>query len=56
MINQIRNFLNPAISSFGKLTKGGVVRVTRDGDKLGFSFTEAPPRAAAPKEPELVEP
>jgi ATP-dependent Clp protease ATP-binding subunit ClpA len=41
---------------FGKLTKGGVVRVTRDGDKLGFSFTEAPPRAPAPKEPELVEP
>jgi ATP-dependent Clp protease ATP-binding subunit ClpA len=41
---------------FGKLTKGGVVRVTRDGDKLSFSFTEAPPRAPAPKEPELVEP
>jgi ATP-dependent Clp protease ATP-binding subunit ClpA len=41
---------------FGKLTKGGLVRVTRDGDKLGFSFTEAPPRAPAPKEPELVEP
>jgi ATP-dependent Clp protease ATP-binding subunit ClpA len=41
---------------FGKLTKGGIVRVTRDGDKLGFSFIEAPPRAPAPKEPELVEP
>jgi ATP-dependent Clp protease ATP-binding subunit ClpA len=41
---------------FGKLTKGGVVRVTREADKLGFSFTEAPPRAPAPKEPELVEP
>jgi ATP-dependent Clp protease ATP-binding subunit ClpA len=41
---------------FGKLTKGGVVRVTREGDKLGFSFIEAPPRAPAPKEPELVEP
>jgi ATP-dependent Clp protease ATP-binding subunit ClpA len=41
---------------FGKLTKGGIVRVTREGDKLGFSFAEAPPRAPAPKEPELVEP
>jgi ATP-dependent Clp protease ATP-binding subunit ClpA len=41
---------------FGKLTKGGVVRVTREGDKLVFSFAEAPPRAPAPKEPELVEP
>jgi ATP-dependent Clp protease ATP-binding subunit ClpA len=41
---------------FGKLTKGGIVRVTREGDKLGFVFTEAPPRAPAPKEPELVEP
>ncbi|HEX7969563.1 MAG TPA: ATP-dependent Clp protease ATP-binding subunit ClpA [Stellaceae bacterium] len=40
---------------FGKLTKGGVVRVTREGDKLGFSFTEAPPRAPAPKELEPVE-
>jgi ATP-dependent Clp protease ATP-binding subunit ClpA len=40
---------------FGKLTKGGVVRVTREGDKLAFSFTDAPPRAPAPKEPELVE-
>ena len=40
---------------FGKLTKGGIVRVTRDGDKLSFAFTEAPPRAPAPKEPELVE-
>jgi len=40
---------------FGKLTKGGVVRVTRDGDKLGFSFTEAPPRAPMPKELEPVE-
>ncbi|MGO8919170.1 MAG: ATP-dependent Clp protease ATP-binding subunit ClpA [Stellaceae bacterium] len=41
---------------FGKLTKGGVVRVTRDGDnKLAFSFTEAPPRAPAPKELEPVE-
>jgi len=40
---------------FGKLTKGGVVRVTREGDKLGFSFIEAPPRAPAPKELEPVE-
>jgi ATP-dependent Clp protease ATP-binding subunit ClpA len=40
---------------FGKLAKGGVVRVTREGDKLGFSFTEAPPRAPAPKELEPVE-
>jgi ATP-dependent Clp protease ATP-binding subunit ClpA len=40
---------------FGKLTKGGIVRVTREGDKLGFSFIEAPPRAAAPKELEPVE-
>jgi ATP-dependent Clp protease ATP-binding subunit ClpA len=40
---------------FGKLTKGGIVRVTRDGDKLGFSFIEAPPRAPAPKELEPVE-
>jgi ATP-dependent Clp protease ATP-binding subunit ClpA len=41
---------------FGKLTKGGVVRVTCEGETLKFSFTEAPPRAPAPKEPELVEP
>jgi len=41
---------------FGKLTKGGIVRVTREGDKLGFTFADAPPRAPAPKEPELVEP
>jgi ATP-dependent Clp protease ATP-binding subunit ClpA len=40
---------------FGKLIKGGVVRVTREGDKLGFSFIEAPPRAPAPKELEPVE-
>jgi ATP-dependent Clp protease ATP-binding subunit ClpA len=41
---------------FGKLVRGGVVRVTREGDKLGFVFTSAPPRAVAPKEPEFVEP
>jgi ATP-dependent Clp protease ATP-binding subunit ClpA len=40
---------------FGKLTKGGIVRVTREGDKLGFSFTEAPPRAPVPKELEPIE-
>jgi ATP-dependent Clp protease ATP-binding subunit ClpA len=40
---------------FGKLTKGGIVRVTRESDKLGFSFIEAPPRAPAPKELEPVE-
>src|SRR5665213_625836 len=40
---------------FGSLAKGGIVRVTRNGDKLRFAFTEAPPRAAAPKEPEFVE-
>jgi ATP-dependent Clp protease ATP-binding subunit ClpA len=40
---------------FGKLTKGGVVRVTREGDKLGFSFIEPPPRTPMPKELEPVE-
>ncbi len=40
---------------FGKLAKGGTVQVTRKDDKLAFTYTEAPPRAAAPKEPELVE-
>jgi ATP-dependent Clp protease ATP-binding subunit ClpA len=40
---------------FGKLTKGGVVRVTREGDKLGFSFVESPPRTPMPKELEPVE-
>jgi ATP-dependent Clp protease ATP-binding subunit ClpA len=41
---------------FGRLSKGGTVRVTKkpEGDELSFSFEE---RAAepAPKEPELVE-
>jgi hypothetical protein len=32
-----------------------VVRVARNGDKLTFTYTEAPPRAPAPHEPELVE-
>jgi ATP-dependent Clp protease ATP-binding subunit ClpA len=40
---------------FGRLTKGGVVRVKREGDKLSFVFIEAPPRAPVPKEPEFVE-
>jgi ATP-dependent Clp protease ATP-binding subunit ClpA len=50
---------------FGKLTKGGVVKVSvdKDTDKLSFAFEEAahPPRPAtpdepdAPKEPEYVE-
>jgi ATP-dependent Clp protease ATP-binding subunit ClpA len=41
---------------FGKLTKGGVVRVRRDGDKLAFTFIELPgPKAPVPKEPEFVE-
>jgi ATP-dependent Clp protease ATP-binding subunit ClpA len=50
---------------FGKLTKGGVVKVSVADDKLVFQFEEAtaPPRAApdepdepeAPKEPEYVE-
>ena len=41
---------------FGKLAKGGVVRVSRDGDKLAFTYIESPgPRLPAPKEPEYVE-
>jgi ATP-dependent Clp protease ATP-binding subunit ClpA len=41
---------------FGKLSKGGIVRVTHEEeeDKLSFSFEERPAEAA-PKEPELVE-
>jgi len=41
---------------FGRLSKGGVVRVTRksDEDKLSFSYEERPPEPAQ-KEPELVE-
>src|SRR5262249_30977171 len=38
---------------FGKLTKGGIVRVKRDGDKLAFTYFDAPgPKTTAPKEPE----
>src|SRR5215831_251255 len=41
---------------FGRLAKGGVVRVTRqlDGDQLSFAFEERPVESA-PREPELVE-
>jgi ATP-dependent Clp protease ATP-binding subunit ClpA len=39
---------------FGKLVKGGVVHVRVQGDKLAFTFEEAPPQPSR-KEPELVE-
>jgi ATP-dependent Clp protease ATP-binding subunit ClpA len=39
---------------FGKLAKGGIVRVRREADKLAFEFLERP-GAPVPKEPELVE-
>ena len=41
---------------FGRLSKGGIVRVTKhpDEDKLAFGYEEQPAEAA-PKEPELVE-
>jgi ATP-dependent Clp protease ATP-binding subunit ClpA len=41
---------------FGRLAKGGIVRVTKnpEADALAFSF-EQRPVASAPKEPELVE-
>src|ERR1700757_4468281 len=41
---------------FGRLSRGGLVRVTRlpDEDKLSFAFEEQPAEAA-PREPELVE-
>jgi hypothetical protein len=41
---------------FGRLAKGGTVRVTKEPekDKLAFSFEERP-LAPAAKEPELVE-
>src|SRR5450432_632979 len=39
---------------FGRLAKGGIVQVTRVGDKLDFAFREGP-AAPVPKEPELVE-
>jgi ATP-dependent Clp protease ATP-binding subunit ClpA len=40
---------------FGRLAKGGMVRVERDGDKLTFEFRDRPTPAAPPKEPALVE-
>ncbi|HMK68703.1 MAG TPA: ATP-dependent Clp protease ATP-binding subunit ClpA [Stellaceae bacterium] len=39
---------------FGKLVKGGVVHVRLQGDKLAFTFEEAPPQPSR-KEPEFVE-
>jgi ATP-dependent Clp protease ATP-binding subunit ClpA len=39
---------------FGKLVKGGVVHVRLQGDKLTFTFEEAPPQPSR-KEPEFVE-
>jgi len=41
---------------FGRLARGGVVRVTRqpDGDELSFAFEERPVESV-PREPELVE-
>jgi ATP-dependent Clp protease ATP-binding subunit ClpA len=39
---------------FGRLSKGGIVHVSRAGDKLDFAFREGP-AAPVPKEPELVE-
>ena len=42
---------------FGRLAKGGTVRVTRkpDEDVLAFSFEEGSAAPAEPKEPALVE-
>jgi ATP-dependent Clp protease ATP-binding subunit ClpA len=41
---------------FGHLTKGGIVQVRRDGDKLAFTYLESPgPKTPVPKEPEFVE-
>jgi ATP-dependent Clp protease ATP-binding subunit ClpA len=42
---------------FGRLAKGGIVRVAHsaDEDKLTFEFEARPAAAAEPKEPELVE-
>jgi ATP-dependent Clp protease ATP-binding subunit ClpA len=42
---------------FGRLAKGGIVRVTKkpDGDALDFAFEEGPVTPAEPKEPALVE-
>jgi ATP-dependent Clp protease ATP-binding subunit ClpA len=42
---------------FGRLAKGGVVRVTKkpQADALDFAFEERPAAPAEPKEPALVE-
>ena len=42
---------------FGRLAKGGIVRVTKkpEEDTLAFSFEEGPVTPAEPKEPALVE-
>ena len=42
---------------FGRLAKGGIVRVTKkhEEDVLAFSFEEGPAAPAEPKEPALVE-
>ncbi|MGH7030514.1 MAG: hypothetical protein ACREEZ_08830, partial [Stellaceae bacterium] len=42
---------------FGRLTKGGIVRVTKklEVDALDFTFEESPAAPIAPKEPALVE-
>ena len=41
---------------FGRLTKGGTVRVKVEGGKLAFDFPDAePPQSAGPKVPALVE-
>jgi ATP-dependent Clp protease ATP-binding subunit ClpA len=43
---------------FGKLAKGGIVRVKRDDDKLVFEYRERPPAPEPqeePEEPELVD-
>jgi ATP-dependent Clp protease ATP-binding subunit ClpA len=41
---------------FGKLAKGGVVQVKRDGDKLAFTFIEAPPKLPSKNVDEQDEP
>jgi len=42
---------------FGRLQKGGTVRVRKEDDKLAFTFIEQPgaPKTQAPKTPEFVE-
>jgi len=42
---------------FGRLQRGGIVRVRKEDDKLAFTFIEQPgtPKTQAPKTPEFVE-